>query len=143
MTYLRFCLPLMLASLLLAGCGDGKSTVTGTVTMDGTPLTGGNVSFMPEGGGPMASGAISETGEFTLYTNANPGAAPGKYKVTVNPPFEASGGSAGDGSTSQPSGNEKKVRSIPQKYQNSSTTDLKAEVKAGANDPIKIELKSK
>lgn len=57
-----------LAALLvtaLAGCGSGKATVTGKVTLDGQPLEKGTISFEPVDGatssaeGPIAAGAYS------------------------------------------------------------------------------------
>jgi hypothetical protein len=50
--------------LLAAGCG-GKGVVSGKVLYKGQPVRGGNVSFIPEGGGVMSS-PIEEDGNYTI-----------------------------------------------------------------------------
>jgi hypothetical protein len=50
---------------LLAGCGDGSATVSGTVTYDGQPVKEGYVTFSPaDGKGPSAGGPIAN-GRYT------------------------------------------------------------------------------
>jgi hypothetical protein len=79
--------PLLAAAALAAGgCGSGdRVTVKGTVTLDGAPLEGANVSFMPEDDkGLPANGVTDAEGRFSLGTlKAEDGARPGSYKVTV------------------------------------------------------------
>lgn len=79
---------LALAGLLVGtGCGGaGKPVKTeGIITLDGKPVEGATVTFVPEaGGGPSASGITGSDGVFRLTTrNHNDGALPGDYKVTV------------------------------------------------------------
>src|SRR5262245_12531438 len=74
--------------LSAAGCGGGQSSVSGTVTLDGQPLTktesrNVTIMFVPEGGGSPASALVDESGGFTLATGAQAGLAPGKYIVTL------------------------------------------------------------
>lgn len=77
------------SALLLAGCDNGLSTVTGTVTLDGQPLTGGQhmngtVTFSREGGGGApAVGFIDESGHYSVNTGATSGLAPGNYQVAI------------------------------------------------------------
>jgi hypothetical protein len=62
--------------------------VTGTITADGKPLAGVRVSFLPAIGSPSfapATGESGSDGSYTLYCKNRPGAAPGKYKVTIAP----------------------------------------------------------
>lgn len=55
--------------LLIAGCSSGveMSEVTGSVTLDQTPVDGGTISFYPANGDPTAGSAIEQ----------------GKYKTRV------------------------------------------------------------
>ncbi|MEX0725610.1 MAG: hypothetical protein WEB58_07530 [Planctomycetaceae bacterium] len=74
------------------GCGgtDGPTTVavSGTVTLNGQPLTAGRVRFMPDApDGQMAFGDIDSSGNYVLSTkNPGDGIIPGSYKVAINPP---------------------------------------------------------
>ena len=81
---------IMLAS---AGCG-GPGPYSGSlypvggrvILADGTPLAGGSVQFIPKQGGLPASGKIGEDGGFSLTSIKNrEGAAPGEYKVRIEP----------------------------------------------------------
>ena len=86
--------------LLLAGCSRdplaerGKRvTVTGKVTLDGQPLTGGAVFFypifdkdnhLPSQGDLLSSVCeLGDDGSFTLRTAGKPGAPLGKYRVKL------------------------------------------------------------
>ena len=67
-----------------SGCGVSyDATVTGTVTMNGAPLTKGTVSFHPVSDGPVATGTIQSDGSFAVKTATEEGLSPGEYKVTV------------------------------------------------------------
>jgi hypothetical protein len=72
-----------------AGCGGGQSAVSkvnGTVTLDGKPLAGALVSFVPQDvkSGRLATGRTDANGHFDLTTfRTNDGAIPGQYKITV------------------------------------------------------------
>jgi hypothetical protein len=71
--------------LVGAGCGGNSPvSVRGTVTLDGQPVEGATVLFLPEGGGRQATGQTGADGSFRLTTiDANDGAFPGNYKVVV------------------------------------------------------------
>jgi hypothetical protein len=78
-----FCLVLALTA---PGCSkEGLVKVRGVVTLDGEPLVGAIVTFLPEGdGGRMAHGQTGAGGVFQLTTfKPQDGAMPGAYKVTV------------------------------------------------------------
>lgn len=90
-------LRLIVLSLALgtaAGCGEPPAVqialVHGLVTFRGTPLSSGLVVFTPDddygSGGQCATGRIERDGRFTLTTDRAPGAAVGKYRVTVAGP---------------------------------------------------------
>src|SRR5689334_12282719 len=54
--------------LLIAGCGDERPrrvAVSGTVLIDGKPLTYGDLKFVPEGARP-SYGKLDSNGHFTL-----------------------------------------------------------------------------
>src|SRR5262245_14649783 len=78
-----------LACMLCIGCGNGLSTVNGTVTLDGRPLAGseklrGTVQFSPEDGhGTNAVGYLDENGHYDLSSGSRVGVLPGKYLVTI------------------------------------------------------------
>jgi hypothetical protein len=71
--------------LATAGCGNqGLSKVEGVVTLDGAPLPGATVSFMPVGQGRAASGLTDGDGYFRLTTfRTDDGALAGDYRVIV------------------------------------------------------------
>ncbi len=72
----------LLASI--AGCGGPyNSSAKGVVTLDGTTLPSGWVTFYPTAGGPPASGRIDESGSFTMQTGSSFGLPSGEYQVTV------------------------------------------------------------
>jgi hypothetical protein len=75
----------LLLALVSAGCGKpGPVKVRGTVTLDGNPLPGATVTFVPRHGGRPASAVTLADGTFKLTTfNTGDGALPGEYKVTV------------------------------------------------------------
>lgn len=78
--------------LLLAveGCQQRPTTVSGTITLDGKPLTiasdaRGTVVFNPDGGhGTVATGLLDTSGHFDLATGSSKVIAPGAYYVTVS-----------------------------------------------------------
>jgi hypothetical protein len=78
--------------LALAGCGGSGLysgelyPVTGQVLLaDGRPLPGGSVRFIPKYSGLPATGKIAADGTFSLTTKTREGAAPGEYKVRIEP----------------------------------------------------------
>jgi hypothetical protein len=129
---------------LMAGCGSGsgETEVSGVVLMDGQPLSGAVVLFVPAEGtkGPGSRGATDAEGKFTLV---NPqgvkGAIPGKYKVTVSKT-----------NAREPKEGEKMVitdardiqETLPAIYSNLEKTSLTATVESGGK-PIELRLESK
>lgn len=74
----------------LAGCGGGASDAPetvpagGTVTVDGKPVAGLSVAFIPKNG-KLAVGETDTEGKFTLTTNEpDDGAVAGTYSVAIN-----------------------------------------------------------
>ena len=88
--------------LIGAGCGGRTIKVEGLVTLDGKPLPGATVTFVPTGGeGRQASSFTEKDGSFRLSTyKTGDGALPGEYKVTVAyfPPEAEEGAISGNAS---------------------------------------------
>lgn len=123
---------LALASvLLLVGCGGGSDLpelgeVTGVVTLDGQPVSGAQVQFIPQSGRP-SSGETDASGKYELHYTADvAGAVLGSHTVKIN--------TAVDG-RDDPS-----TEKIPARY--NSKSELTEEVKSGVNE-INFDLKSK
>ncbi len=141
------------AALLVSlwGCGGadtGKALpktvpVTGTVKLDGQPIEGAAVMFVPSGDtkGIECVGRTDSTGVYSLKQLRGADGAPlGTYKVVINrflkngkPVTATDGGGGGAGIIAE---------SLPPKYSNSTMTTLKATV-AKAGDKIDFDLKSK
>jgi hypothetical protein len=118
---LRLCLLVLLSTPLLAGCGSSVAVVpvTGKVTVDGQPLTAGQVSLVPleaKPGAVASAGAIDANGDYVIYTGGKTGAPPGKYKVTVTPAMLPSGD------------NKKPVIPFNQKFGDATKTTLSIDV---------------
>ena len=73
-------LPLVLTAMGLTGCGPSEGIVSGTVLVDGQPVSGGVISFVPaEGNGTPATSPV-EGGKYEVRT------ATGKKFVQVSAP---------------------------------------------------------
>src|SRR5262245_47033662 len=89
---MRLC-ALLLSFLLVAallGCGPGnplgRKALSGTVTLDGSPLDGGTIEFHPLEGG-VQSGGLIHAGRYSI--GADKGATPGKYRVQIADSYES------------------------------------------------------
>ena len=109
---------------LFVGCSNHAASVSGNVTLDGKPLTKGDISFYASGAA-AASGQIDASGNYTLSTGTEKGLQPGSYQVTIvaNDIIEPT---------------DKFASLIPKlitpaKYSNATTSGLTAEVKSGKN----------
>ncbi|MDB5313923.1 MAG: hypothetical protein JWO38_8125 [Gemmataceae bacterium] len=142
-------LPLLLcapAVLALLGCrGEDPNNPTslvpvgGSVTVDGSPVAKGVITFAPDVGNPVRvapTGELDESGKYQLSTSGKTGAPPGKYKACV---------------VLDPGAEESRLKttprarpSIPPKYRRPDTTSLVVEVvaqpAAGAYD-LKLSAK--
>jgi hypothetical protein len=66
------------------GCGSKPMGIKGKVTLDGAPLSGASVEFVPEDGGHSAVGTTDSDGKFSLTTyKPGDGALRGEYRVVV------------------------------------------------------------
>jgi hypothetical protein len=74
------------AAILLAGCSNGLNEVTGKVTLDGQPVRGLQVQFVPNDPsmGTTAIGYTQADGTYKLhYPGSKTGAPPGEYTVRI------------------------------------------------------------
>lgn len=135
----RYLFSILIVLLCSVGCSSSlpeKATTTGvsgTVTLDGKPVTTGYVAFIPlppenaEANVKMRGGGVFEadldaSGKFAF----DKGVTITKYKVIVSPLPR---------NPTDPNIDLKKVqKSIPQKYQTDKTTDLTADVKSGGGE---------
>lgn len=137
---------------LLAGCGGGPRPVkvSGTLTLDGKPVEGVTVQFVPTGGAGRPAAALTRAdGGFDLTTHENgDGALPGDYKVVVkyNPPVETGPAQSTEQGMQEAMKQQAKMKRqkpkyvIPPTYSDSSKTPLQQKVPA--DGPVKIDVKS-
>jgi hypothetical protein len=135
----------------LVGCGGVRpAKVTGILTLNGQPVEGATVQFVPvkEGGRP-ATGLTKADGGFSLTTfEDQDGALPGEYKVviTYHPPVEnappAQTTEQGMKQAMQAQAQAKKGKPkyvIPAAYSDASKTPFTQTVPT--NGPIKFDIK--
>ena len=87
------CMSLCLLALTEGCAGTGRSTehatVTGQVTHNGKPLTGGSISFVATVGGWVSGGVIDESGNYSV-------SAPlGEVKISIDNSMLMKGGNKG------------------------------------------------
>jgi hypothetical protein len=114
--------------MLMSGCGGGASydgperaAVSGQVTLDGTPLPFGSISFMGAEGGRNASTGIAN-GQYSIPAESGPNL--GKYRVTILGYQQAPPEDAGDEASAG-------QQVVPPQY-NANTT-LEVQITAGEN----------
>jgi hypothetical protein len=71
------CIAAALALPLLVGCGDGKASVNGTVTLDAQPVASGVITFVKVEGNLAREGAVIKDGAFQAAL------LPGRYKLEL------------------------------------------------------------
>jgi hypothetical protein len=66
--------------LAFAGCGprDPRVTIHGTVSLDGQPLSEGQIIFRPEDSSLRAEGGAIKNGEFTIHVFKGP------HRIAIN-----------------------------------------------------------
>jgi hypothetical protein len=131
----RLCLA-SLAALVAAGCGSGgvgnTAPVSGSVTLDGQPLSAGLVSFNPDSSKGNSSqfvpvAQVDSDGRYTLTTEGKEGAPPGWYKATVTPGMPRMDPGADPSKTPMP-----KMITLNPKYGDAAKTPFSIEVIANA-----------
>jgi len=154
-TRARLVLLLALLVVLSTGCGPkGPPTfdvapVKGTVTMQGQPLADADVTFYFDGTPPQGYiGSTAKTdsaGKYELITNAQKGAPPGSYKVTVSRFVDKSGNvpkndpeAGSDVEQMLQSG--VLTQSVPPTFSDREQTQKTAEVVAGKENVVDITI---
>jgi hypothetical protein len=75
---------LALSFMAVVGCGGAyDASVSGNVTLDGSPVTTGAVAFIPATPGPLAYAQVDSSGHYEVFTGKEAGLPPGAYGVTV------------------------------------------------------------
>jgi len=124
-------------TLMLAGCGGSRtSPVSGIVLLDGKPLAGASIQFVPQGKGRDATGETDKDGQFAMSTfKPRDGVLPGAYKVVIAPPAGtadpsqyATAEEAMAAATKSAPKKESIVPAFPQKYARADQTPLTQEV---------------
>jgi hypothetical protein len=122
---------------ILSGCADDNAPakVTGTITLDGSPVAGAEVTFTPDDGTRISQGTTDNAGKYELWFSATAaGAAVGTHKVSIR-------STSSDEYIPHPESNEPPpaTETIPKRY--NSETELSATVKSGRNT-VNFELTS-
>lgn len=157
-------LGLLLSTALFAGCtgggddGPGYAAVSGVVTLDGNPVEGATVNFIPKGAGTLSMALTDANGNFKLRTaTGKVGAAIGDHSVTVTlveqppntqvatddglaPAMPNEMGTA-PGRAAAPAA--KPLWLVPQKYSTPETSALTATVTSSGLSDHKLELTTK
>jgi hypothetical protein len=124
---------LLIVLTVAAGCGSSTASVTGSVTIDGTPVTSGRVVFHKEGQAPAIAN-IKSDGTFELAIANSKGIQPGHYKVTV--------ASYEIGTPARPGDPAPAKLLTPRQYIDVGTTPLASDVGTGQNE-IALKLVTK
>lgn len=144
------CLLGLVPCILVSGCMGNSSTtqaeatVTGIVTLDGSPVQGATVTFRPEeSGGSGAFGMTDEEGKYTLNTsNAVLGVKPGQYKISVTKLEAATSDAPSEEDPSYggaPTRESAPKNLLPEKYSKVDSSGLTADIQAGENDvPLQL-----
>jgi hypothetical protein len=124
----------------LPGCGDGsdsfdRQAVSGSVTLDGKPITG-DILFIPMGNGASAGGGIAD-GTYSIGRAAGP--SPGSYRVEVVS-IQPTGRTIPDRDGPPGSTAEEKANVVPARY--NAKSELTAEVKKGVPNTFIFPLTS-
>jgi hypothetical protein len=131
-TRAQFAAAFVVAALLAVGCADKnanvRGSVTGRVTLDGSPLAKGAITFEPTAGtrGPAAGGEIVN-GRIDIPVAKGPAIGNNIVRVTAPQPTgrQVPGGTTGELV-------DEIAETVPKRY-NTATT-LQAEIKKGRNE---------
>jgi hypothetical protein len=104
---------------------------TGTVTLDGKPLSSGTVTFVPDVAkgttGPTGVGKIGSDGKYRIRTAGRDGALVGYHKIRVNSTDSSKPGAPWV---------------IPIRYDHPDHSGLTGQIRADQSNKVPLELKS-
>lgn len=127
--------------LVVAGCssqGPEKTTVTGTVTLDGKPVEGAGVVITPEAGGLPANATTDASGKFEMEALLGPSTV----AVTKTKSTGGSNEELAEGESPKDMGETANVEYlVPMKYGLPQTSGLKVDVAKGM-EPVELKLTS-
>jgi hypothetical protein len=150
-TYVLRAIALAACLGFLVGCGEdnplGRKAISGKVTLDGTPLDHGSVSFQPQqtpGAANTAAvntGAVIEKGQYSIP--ADQGLLPGTYRVAISSPEQAAIDTTdpNEAMKQAATGAAPPKERVPEKYNAKSA--LTIEVKSDGPGTFDFDLKSK
>jgi len=140
---------------VLQGCGpanpEGTVPVSGKVTVDGEPMEGITISFVPTADdGMSAYGLTLADGSYKLTTGGAPfgtGAMPGSYVATFSKVTSGPGMSMEEyeaGGMRQAAGPPQAIHLIPQKFSDTKTVGFDpVDVKKGSKNNFDFNLETK
>lgn len=140
-------LSFLVAGLALAvfGCGseppnpDGRETVTGAITLNGSPLIGtAGIRFEPVDGG--TGGGSAQINEGSFVASGYDGLMPGKYivRIVAVANFDKTTGQPADNTVAF--GNEVSVQMVPPEFNEKSTIEF--EVVEGGENVFNYDIKT-
>lgn len=136
-----FCLLAILLVTVAVGCKKSRVyvPVTGTLTLEGKPIAGATVSFLPVApDGTAAAGRTDESGTFSLSSGPESGCLVGDYKVScVKVETKNISDPRATGLVTTKTVTSK--NELPSKYADASVSGLTVTVKKGM-EPVKLEL---
>jgi hypothetical protein len=143
-----FGLGLLVAAM--AGCGQSESLnapelypVTGKVTMDGEPLVGAVLSFLPKGdtAGQVVTATTADGGSYSaMYSNGKPGCPTGQFQIYISKLVMPDGSPIPDGKTAA---DVQAVDKVPPKYRSSENPESSIMIPVGGKSELNFELKSR
>ena len=127
-------LSVILLGLLVTGCGERMTSVSGKVTFsDGSPVTRGCVSF--DSGTYSASGDIKPDGSYVLGAlKAGGGVRPGDYAIAVQKNWD---------DPTDEAGNSIDTFEVDPKFTSGETSGMRCVVEAGKNKVFDIVVEKK
>lgn len=91
-SYVRTLFCAVVCAATVSGCGGGggvpdRVSATGTVKIDGKPVEGLQIRFMPKPSGRPCVGETDASGYYNMVYRADaPGVPPGEYSVVIQEP---------------------------------------------------------
>lgn len=141
---------LVLFGVMMAGCGQSESVkvpelypVTGKVTLDGEPLVGAVLSFLPKGdtAGQVVTATTADGGNFSaMYSNGKPGCPTGEFQVYISKLVMPDGNPIPEGKTAA---DVQAVDKVPAKYRSPQNPGSSVMVPVGGKSDLNFELQSR
>ncbi|MDR2115259.1 MAG: carboxypeptidase-like regulatory domain-containing protein [Planctomycetaceae bacterium] len=135
---------LLLFVVAITGCGSGIKylPVTGTLTIDGVPMEGVTLSFVPISGGTTASATTNAQGEFSVTTSNHNGCISGEYNIIVFKLEQSQLPAASQTSVGPPHGPPVIKNLLPPKFAKTETSGLHTTIEPDMK-PLVLNIKTK